>query len=200
MFETLFKQPAVLARYREGPLAEARERFIEHCARQGYSRSMLRKIAWVLLAIAHGIDIDHGKVSAQDIESAVDGRTRFNRRPELAKDASWSRQLFIHFATAWLRSLDCLEQPPEVRSTFATHIDSFARYMREERGLSPVTISTRCDRLAWFFDALRPPRDALRSISISDLDAFIESKGNEGWTRASLSALVGSFAQLLPLR
>ena len=56
MFETLFQRPTVLARYCAGPLADARERFLEQCVTRGYSRSMLQKIAWVLLALADGIE------------------------------------------------------------------------------------------------------------------------------------------------
>jgi len=95
----------------------------------------------------------------------------------------------IHFATAWLRHLGRLEQPPEVRRPFATQVEGFARFMREERGLSAVTIATRCARLAWFFEDLRPPRDSLRTVVIADVDAFIASKGRHGWSRASLTAL-----------
>jgi len=71
MIEHLFKRPTILQRYREGPLATAREEFLEQCAQEGYSHSMLRKIAWVLLAVAQNIDIDHGNMSQQDIERAV---------------------------------------------------------------------------------------------------------------------------------
>ena len=74
MFATLFQRPTVIARYRSGPLADERERFLKQCESRGYSRSMLQKIAWVLLAVAHCIPIDHGKVTARDIEQAVDGR------------------------------------------------------------------------------------------------------------------------------
>lgn len=192
MSETLFKEPTVLARYRVGPLSEARERFVQQCAKDGYSRSMLRKIAWVLLAVAPRIDLDRGAVTARDIELAVDRRTRFKHQPERAEDSRWSRQMFLHFATEWVRSLGSLEQPPEVRP-FPTQIDAFARYLHDERGLSPVTISTRCERLAWFFGGLRPPRDSLLTISIADVDAFIEAKGSQGWTRASLAALASGF-------
>ena len=45
MIEELFKRPTALARYREGPLAKAREQFLDRCANDGYSRSMLQKIA-----------------------------------------------------------------------------------------------------------------------------------------------------------
>jgi integrase/recombinase XerD len=41
MFETLFKYPRVLARHREGPVADARERFLTYCAEQGLARESL---------------------------------------------------------------------------------------------------------------------------------------------------------------
>jgi len=192
MIEDLFKRPTILVRYREGPLATAREAFLEQCAQEGYSRSMLRKIAWVLLAVALNIDIDHGNMSTQDIERAVDGRVRFSRRPPRANESRWTRQMFIHFATEWLRRLGRLQEAPAAQNAFAPQIDAFAKHMRDERGLSPVTISTRCERLTWFFGGLRPPRDTLAAITIADVDAFIESKGKQGWTRASLAALAGS--------
>jgi site-specific recombinase XerD len=192
MYETLFKRPTVLARYREGPYSEARERFIERCAVRGYSHSMLKKIAWVLLALARCIDIDRGKVTAGDIELAVDARTRFNHSPERAQNSPGSRQLFVHVATEWVRSLGCLVPSPEVERPFSAEIDAFARHLCDERGLSPITIATRCERLAWFFDSLHPPRDSLHTISVGDVDTFIEAKGNQGWKRSSLASLASS--------
>lgn len=192
MIVDLFKRPTILARYRAGPLAEAREEFLNQCAKEGYSRSMLRKIAWVLLAVAHNVDIDHGNMSTQEVERAVDNRVRFSRRPLRAKESLWTRQMFIHFATEWLRRLGCVQQAPKEQNAFAAQIDAFASYMRDERGLSPVTISTRCERLTWFVGGLCPPRDALAAITVADVDAFIESKGKQGWTRASLAALASS--------
>ena len=41
MHDELFKQPAVVARYRAGPYAEARERFLKQARAEGYSRSTL---------------------------------------------------------------------------------------------------------------------------------------------------------------
>jgi site-specific recombinase XerD len=192
MFETLFKRPTILARYREGPLLEARKGFLEKCAMHGYSCAMLKKIAWVQLSLAHTIDIDHGKVTTHDIELAVDGRQSFKHSLKPKQICPGSRQLFIHLATEWVRSLGCFESPSKLNGPFAYQIAAFVLYLREERGLSPVTISTRCERLAWFFESLHPPRNSLRTISIADVDAFIEAKGKQGWSRSSLAALASS--------
>jgi site-specific recombinase XerD len=153
---------------------------------------MLQKIAWVQLSLAHAIDIDHGKVTKRDIELAVDNRERFKHSPECAQHCQGSRQLFIHLATEWMRSLGCFEPPREAENPFAAQIVAFARYLREERGLSPVTIATRCERLAWFFESLHHSRNSLRTISIADLDTFIDAKGTQGWSRSSLASLSGS--------
>ena len=47
MHEDLFKQPAVVARYRAGPYAEDRERYLKNARAEGYSLSALERIAWV---------------------------------------------------------------------------------------------------------------------------------------------------------
>lgn len=192
MFASLFKRPTVKARYREGPLADERERFLKECEARGYSRSMLQKIAWVLLAVAHRIRIDHGKLTRGDIEQAVDGRKRFKQRPDVARDPESSRQLFVHVATEWVRSLGYFEPRAEVESPFASQVAAFVRYLQSERGLSEVTISTRRERLVWFLESLHPSRDSLHTISVADVDAFIEAKSNQGWKRSSLASLASS--------
>ena len=61
MFETLFQYPAVVARHRSGPFAEAREGFLNHCASQGFARATLLVYARELLVIAKRIDITMGE-------------------------------------------------------------------------------------------------------------------------------------------
>ena len=192
MFEILFKYPAVIARYRTAPHANSCEDFLKACSDRGYSPAMLRKIAWVLLSVAPGIDINADEISLHDIELAVDQRTRFARRSGHADGFRWSRQMFIHVAREWVQSLGCVVSGPKVERRFAEQLDAFTRYLREERGLSPVTISTRHDHMAGFFERLAPDRDSIRAITIADVDTFIVDKGHRAWTRASLSTLAGS--------
>lgn len=192
MFETLFKRPSALARHRSAPALDARVRFLEQCAMSGYSCSMLQKIAWILVSLAYSIDLDHDTVTMPEIELAVDGRARFKALPKNAQKSQGSRQLFIHIATEWLRSLGRLEEPTEEEGPFTVQIAAFARYLREERGLSLATISTRCERLTWFFESLNPHWDSLHTIFIADVDTFMEAKGNQGWKRSSLASLAGS--------
>lgn len=191
MYETLFKRQVVLARYREGAYAEAREQFVEDCAKRGYRHRTLVKIAWILMAVIPDLDLGNGRVSRKDVEHAVDSRRHFARRPEGATDAESSRETFLHFVTAWLRSMDLFAEA-KVEHRFGDRVDAFVAYMRDERGLSPATISTRIQQLSWFLDGLQPPRDSVAGITIADIDVFIAKKHDEGWSRTSLCKLADS--------
>jgi site-specific recombinase XerD len=192
MFETLFTRQHVLARHRFSPCADSRARFLVHCSELGYPRVTLQKIAWVLQLFSQSIDLCRpGRVTHQEIEFAVDHRVRINRS-EPGKTSRSSRRLFIHIATAWLRFLGCLEDPPAPPKPFAHYIDDFARFMRDQRGLSPVTIKNYTDGIAHFLGSVWRPEIALNAISIKDVDVYLAHQGNHGWRRASLHELAGT--------
>ena len=191
MYETLFKYPGVLARYREGPYAEAREQFVESCAKQGYSRRMQVKIAWVLMTVAPAMELSKGALTTLDVQCAIEHRIHVLRQQVGDADAISSRALFTRFVEAWLRSMGLLTEAT-VAPRFVGEINAFTTYLRDERGLSPVTISTRLERLVWFFDSLRPTLKSLAGITIADVDAFVSRMHARGWSRASLCQLSNS--------
>jgi integrase/recombinase XerD len=111
MFEDLFTFPKALARHRTGRSAEARERFLAHCAGYGAARSTLLRLANELLVVAERIDVDSGKrYLLADVETAADRWTRFQLRRRRARSKRWPRVHFIQVATAWLRFLGCLDR------------------------------------------------------------------------------------------
>ncbi|CAG9187535.1 tyrosine-type recombinase/integrase [Cupriavidus pinatubonensis] len=195
MYETLFKHPAVLARYRAGPYAEAREQFVESCAQQGYSRRMQVKIAWILMSVAPALDLSKGALTTQDVQRAIEGRMHFLRQPAGVVDAMSSRPVFTRFVVAWLQHTGMFAEATVARR-FVGEIDAFTMYLRDERGLSPVTIATRSERLAWFFDSV-PSLNSLAGITIGDVDAFVSKMHDQGWSRASLCQLTSSLRSFL---
>lgn len=72
MFDSLYHYPSVLARHREGPSAEDRDRFLTHCASDGAARSTLLRLAPELLAIARRIDLRGSRyISLGEVETAA---------------------------------------------------------------------------------------------------------------------------------
>jgi site-specific recombinase XerD len=97
--------------------------------------------------------------------------------------------LFIHAATAWLRFLDRLEEPLCERKPFANHVGNFVRFMRDERGLSPATITFRREQVTCFLSTICGSAASLSAITINDVDAYLADRGSHGWSRASLHTL-----------
>ncbi len=192
MFSDLFIYPSTLARYRTAPCAESRERFLRQCADQGYSQSMLQKIAWIVLVLSQDADLCQStRVTYHQIEFAVDHRARLKQQQGIDHAAS-SRQMFIHFAQAWFRFRGCLVETQAAPRPFSAHVDEFVRYMRDERGLSPITIATRYQQVTNFLEAIWRPEMLLNAISVTDVDAYLAHQGNQGWSRASLHSLAST--------
>lgn len=192
MFETLFTCQRVLARHRASPHAESRARYLVHCSELGYPRATLKKFAWVLEVISQSLNFGRlDQVTHQEIEFAVDHRVRISRTGSNEGSRS-SRRLFIHIATAWLRFTGNLEEPHALQKPFAHYIDDYARFMSDQRGLSPITIKNYCDEIANFLATIWRPDISLRDISIKNVDAYLTHQGNHGWGRASLHELASA--------
>ena len=68
MHDELFEKSDIVARYRAGPYVEAREGFLRQAGAGGYSRTTLKRIAWVLLIVAEAAHSHGGSIS---IDAAI---------------------------------------------------------------------------------------------------------------------------------
>jgi site-specific recombinase XerD len=189
VFESLFKYAGVRARHREGPAAEARRRFLNHCSDQGLARATLLRMARELLVIAERLDIAAGKtIGPRAIEAAADRWARYQHRRRRVQSLRWSRDLFIQTATAWLRFLQLLEETQKRPCSFADRIADFADDMRDERGLSPVTIRHQCWHAERFLQWLQDQNHPFDTVSLEDVDSFLAWNGQQGWSRVSVAS------------
>ena len=188
MFESLFQYPAIVARHRSGPFAEARERFLNHCASQGLAHATLQHYAQELLVVAERIDITVGEaIGSSAIEAAADHWAREQHQRQRAHGRRWSRELFIQAATNWLHFLGRLEVPQAKVVPFADRLADFAAYRRDERGLSPATIRNQGWHVEKFLGWLGEQNRSFANVSLEDVDAFLAANGKRGWNRVSVA-------------
>lgn len=181
MFELLFKYPAVLARHREGPSAEDRGKFLQHCADQGMAHGTLLRVARELLVIARHVDVGAQEpVTPLQIEAAAGCWGDLQRRRGRSTGSRWS-------ATNWLRFLGRLATSELIRTAHTALIESFAADLSEARGLSSRTIKSRCWHTEAFLNGLRAQDRALGEVTGEDVDAFLQRRGKEGWKRVSVA-------------
>jgi site-specific recombinase XerD len=69
----------------------------------------------------------------------------------------------------------------------ADQITQFARYLSDERGLSPATISSRLKTINSFLLWVKPLKANLPEVSLVDVDRYLTSKGREGWKRVTVA-------------
>ena len=187
MFDALFTYPAVLARHQTGPGAAERGRYLAHCAGQGLARETLLRIARELLVVAQRIDVTAGhRFTRREIEVAARNWVRHQRRRRRAGRGEWSHQLFIQVAIDWLGFLELLAELPD-GTVHSKQIADFIAYLRDERGLSPRTISNRGWQVVHFLRHVSSGKTSIANITISDVDAFLDSKGRGGWCRVSIA-------------
>jgi len=189
MHDELFEQPAVVARYRAGPYAESRERFLQQARAVGYSPATLESMAWALLVVAEAVH-DDGGVSYERLRSTLLRRVRLKStaRPPSANTA----KLFLRCAKAWLRSIGALTPEAQRPLKFAGELRAFTEYMRVEQGVSPTTIAGRDEQMRWFCASLPSQVRSLGVVTLAHIDAFLRAQAQRGWSRRSLHTLGGS--------
>jgi len=140
MFKTLYSCPLTVTRHENGPLHEARRRYLDHLAKQGASRSMLLRASGVMYRAAVRMHLDESSpvdenavlVAAKEWANRKDGNP--NRRV-----ARYTEREFQQITCDWLRfSGRLLSRRPAVQHQ--REIDQLCLYLEKERGLASASI------------------------------------------------------------
>jgi site-specific recombinase XerD len=189
MFEELLVYPAVLRRHQAAPWAMERARYLAYRMEQGYARPTLLRLMRELRVVAPHLDLSSGRsVSPAQIAAAADQWARRQRRRGLARSPTGSRHLFVQVATEWLRFLGRLPTPVPEPVPGSAQVEAFLAWMQQERRLAPATIRGRRWHLLKFLQWYAPRARPLAAVTGADLDAFLTSLGQQGWSRVSLAA------------
>src|SRR5260370_34272246 len=110
MFQTVFKYPHMLARHREGPAADKRQRFLIHSIKEGAARGTLLGSSRELLVIAKHIDVATDKaISIYDLEATASRWVRHQHRRHRARVQD-GRGSDLSTAETWLHFLGRLQE------------------------------------------------------------------------------------------
>jgi integrase/recombinase XerD len=188
MFDQLFSCPHAVQRYVSAPLLEPRLQYLRHCAAQGATSATLKKIAFYQRALCGSIDVEAaGPLRPEQIRAAAARWTSRTPTYHARKNGTASRVAFVSVAMGWLSFLSRLERPQRPAHPCAGHVAAFRDHMRSERGLSPLTAYTRCLRIEEFLGRVCADQQALRQVTITQIDEAIAQKGSKDHcTRASI--------------
>jgi integrase/recombinase XerD len=182
MFETLYKRRFTTRLQCAEPFSDTRSAFLEHLAAQGHAPATIRCYARDILLVASRIEMTpDGGASRAAIEAAVDQWT-----PEGSGKSPSVRKRIMNAAERWLRFSGLFGETHQPRMA-AEQITQFTRYMSDERGFSPATISSCLKTIDSFLSWVEPVKASLPKVSLADVDRYLTSKGRERWKRVTVA-------------
>ena len=178
--------PAKVAssRHYEAPFLSERERYLRSCADSGATPGALaikqNELIWIarfLPATApQGVDIGQ-------LHELVRQRASIHRGVTMG-------ERMIVIARPWLRFLGWWSEPTKALP-FQVHLDSYIKWMRDERGFSPSTVGQWQGRVTQFLQWCEETDRDLKELRPSDIDAyFIQNAAR--WGRISMRAISGA--------
>ncbi len=181
MFDRLFRIPWVVARQREGPLAEERLRYLTHCDAQQMSHRTLRSIARYTLLAAEFLRLAKRPgdlVGRAEVEAKVN---RWLARRSRRSTARQVRLLGVDFrghVIRWLAFLERLQPAAQSQHPYADHLAKFVESV-QERNLSLQTIANYRRVLYRFLTRIEDVGLRLKTLSVVQLDELVVKKLRE---------------------
>ncbi len=187
MFDKLFVKQSDLAYHKLGPFAAERERFLAHCSELGYVEKYLKRIAGVLLTAASDLQF-HGGLDADQrrLEAAATRIERARGGAGARPGARAYRREFLRITTRWLLFTGHLQDAIASPRPYAALLDDFARWMTEERGLSPATLENRRWHVALFLEWLHARGRRVGDMTLLDFDAHLKHLHGKGLSRVTI--------------
>ena len=182
MFETFFRRPSTIARYRSAPLLAERIRYLAHCEEMGINRETLSRIAAHQLNLVRVLDLRDDDLNPRRIEAKAKRwflPTKHRSRPP-------APHRFFGHSERWLRFLGWLHEPSGECHDHLREVTTFATRMSAERGWSAATITGCCRTVDHFFVWLHRRGIELASVEISMIDEVIARYHARGFTRSTI--------------
>ena len=186
MFEKLFKQTTTVYCHKNAPYAEERERFLTHCAKEGYRQASLLMIARELLWAAFKLRICPDlKITIEQIKLVANDWSERQRSKCQTINIRQIRIHFIRIVKQWLSFLGYLYEPVKEQNLFTTLLNDFTSWMEQERGLSPETIHLRSKHCIEFLVWCQTKNRTIAEVTVSDIDSFLK-QGGKRWSRLTI--------------
>ena len=193
MFDQLVKRSNSVWIYKTGRFAEERRTFLCDLRERGYDVRTLRHVNKLLLVIAERVNVRQRMpiTEVQIVRAAKDWTAKFCMPSSTAKTRESATKRFIYVAKNWLRFLRkwC---DPNRNPQFKPELDGFLENLRDVRGYTNQTISTRESALNLFFGWLGKQGVSLKEVSPEILAAYFVQNKERGWKKSTVKAYAQS--------
>ena len=193
MFDQLMRRSNWVWIYKMGRFAEERRAFLADLNERGHSLRTVRNVNKLLLAIAERVNVrqSRGITDAQIIRAARRWVMKSCAASLTAETRDTATKRFIWVAKNWFRFLGKWRDP-ERNPQFRPELDSFLKELRDERGLTDQTVSTRESALNLFFEWLGKQGISLKEVSPQTVAAYFVQNKARVWKKSTIKAYAQS--------
>jgi site-specific recombinase XerD len=199
MFNELMKRSNAVWLYSTGRFAEERRAFLCDLVERGHNGwHTLRQTNRFLLAIAEGVNVRQQMpiTPPQIVQAARDWVAKTCSASCTNKSRESVTKRFIFVAKRWLHFLGKWREPDR-NPQFKPELDSYLKELRDQRGYTDETISTRKGALNLFFEWLGKLGISLKELSPQILAAYFVQNKARGWKKTTVKAYGNSIRAFL---
>ena len=193
MFDQLVKRSNAVWIYSTGRFAEERRTFLSRLNERGHGLHTLRQINKFLLVIAERVNVRQRMpiTELQIARAAKDWVAKSCAPSSTTETRETATKRFIFVAKKWFRFLGKWRDPDR-NPQFKPELDSFLKELRDERGFTDQTLSTREGALNLFFEWLGKQGVSLKEVSPEILAAYFVQNKARGWKKSTVKAYAHS--------
>jgi hypothetical protein len=193
MIEIVFEREYLVRRQREAPLLQEREQYLSHLLKQGTSKKQVRKVAIMLLHIVRVMEMSSRRtVDVAQIEQAG---LIWSSGPRLYKGrrgGATSAGDFRYFASKWLRFHNLIAIPEQASTSSIAILEEFRRFLKVDQGMSEASIQGYMSKTSLFLRWATPRHDLISSVSLKDVDNYLDERRSAGLRPKSISGTCGA--------
>jgi integrase/recombinase XerD len=186
VIESIFVRQCAIAKHKNGPLLKEREEYLQYLSARGRPPAQLQNVAMDLLHVIRVMDITSlRKVDKLELQMAGERWAREEEPHRLRRGNKTSATRFIQAARGWFRYQGLLTGSVTPACRFDLALESYIHAIHLR--LAPATIRNYIPRTRSFLIWLANSNYSLSSVSLQDIDEFIESKRLCGWRPRTLA-------------
>jgi len=188
LIESIFVRSCAITKHMQGPFLRQREEYLGYLASRQKCPGSLQDIAMMLLHVIRVMEVDELRtVEEIEIQRAAERWAQEEDPHRLVQGRKASVSRFTRTARDWFRFQGLLKNPSEP-NCFDPLLKEFIDAMRSTRNLSPETIQASMPRARNFLTWVATKCDQISSVSLKDVDEFLETKRKAGWRPRTLAA------------
>jgi site-specific recombinase XerD len=189
MFNQLVKRSDAVWIYSMGRFAEERRAFLCDLNERGYGFRTLRNINKFLLRIAERVNVrQRMPITELQIVRAARRWAAKTCSPRCTDESRYYvTKRFIFVAKNWFRFLGKWRDPDR-NPQFKPELDSFLKELRDERGYTDQTVTSREEALNLFFEWLGKQGVSLEKVTPEILAAYFVQNKARGWKKTTVKA------------